>query len=1142
MGKVFRRLICFFLGVVIGAVATIGGVATSMYYMYGNVTVGSITDDTVPEFGDVNDYSVEDLVALVNRAMNSPDDYTFRDLEEKYGIDFTALLKRLVGEDVITDEKIEQGYIDDLKSVSLFSLFSGDGLNGFLSGLPMGAVLAFIPEDSISPQERAKLRRYSVGQLLETDEYTGQPGLFTAIRDIAVGGLLPNQFEYDLQTGKYRSASGKKSALDLLANVKLGAVVDSFVTGTSDIVTEIVEGGLSDLGGYTFGELVGYFIDDAEITSRVDALFSGMRVRDAFTKNAEGEYEFSVENLTDNVKIGGLLGYEYDEDEGVWKQDGEEVKGVMKVLAGLDVTTLYLAFTSDGDITDKISNALLAFGDLTIGDVFETLGFEKDEEGNFVDLNGKFLNSLTKLSLADVIGDGDLSPVSILRNILGAIKEYNTDVTFGEGLGELFGIVPDGNGGYKYTDPEKGEVNYALSRLLDVKISDFVGAIGDDEPDVMNIINVFNDALSGIKVGDLLGYKKDGGVWVDENGEQVNEMLGLLSEVSFSAVFDVINGESDPASIIDALLSEMTLGDVVAATIGNVTAEGEGKDRVYYIVTDGEKKPLSDGLNSLLNVKISQVADGFMEDGDFDLIEELKNLTFGDALNLSREEGTGLWYIEQPEGNYYFTGALTKLLSWNIGELTDPDYDAEHFTDKLLDLSVGDLISAALGYYTVDGNTVSKNGVEVNKILAALSGSGLTINEIIKVAQGEEEFDYKEKIHEILLGLRVGDVLELAYSIDTDENGDYTAGEKTGALLDPVYNLRLSVIFDDVMKIVEGEELGYDEIIIQVYGHSTVGELFVPLTEVLEKDVFAGICAEELVEFVKGLVGDERLDYVKGLFEAVKAGNLVQLFMDGLEEGEDGWYKDGEKLHDALGDLFFVTVGGVIEVIAAEGDFTDKVLASVELLSGKERKLGEYFTFDYLEDKVAFETLLNETVYGFAEGLAGRNADYKDDPLGYLLSLFETVKVGNVVQLFVDLSDNDDGWYDGEKLLADYVTDALNVTVGDVKELILSDADAKERVLLGVEDLCGRERTLGDYLEEIEELEDKKTLTKLLAETVYGFTEGVLGLNENYKDDSLGYILSLFDEYKLGELLADLPIGFENDGNVWAVSGTELPL
>ena len=591
MGKVFRRLICFFLGLVTGAVTTVGGVATSVYYMYSNVTVQDVVNTRTEEIGDLNDYSIEDIVGLIKRAVDAPDDYTFRDFEEKYGVDFSGLLQRLVGDNVITQEKIDEGYLDDLKSISLFSLFSSDGLRKFLSDIPVGAALCFVPDELISAQERTKLRRYSIGQLFENDEYTGTLGLYTALRDINVGGLLPTVFDYDPATGKYEAKEDLPKALNLIANVKLGAFIDSFVNQSSDIMTELVEGGLSSIGDSSLGDILGNLIEDEALVSRLDGLFNGIKIRELFTKNSEGQYEFTVENLTDNIKIGGLLGYTYDADEDKWyTEDGTPATGVLDVLASLDATTLYLAATSDAPVADKIKDIILAFGDLAIEDVFETMGFEVDDEGNLVKddtvISNDLITSLLSISVEDIVGPGELSVAQITKNLLGAIGDVTEGMTLADAIGEFMGVERNDEGKLVYTDDSLGEINPALEALLEIGVDDFFNSFTGEEFDYMDVVNVFRDSFSGMLLGDALGFTKENGVWYDKDGNELDSSLALVSEIDFAVIFNALDGMTTPAELLRSVFSELTLGDFASAFIEPLTGEGVGNGKTYTFGSD----------------------------------------------------------------------------------------------------------------------------------------------------------------------------------------------------------------------------------------------------------------------------------------------------------------------------------------------------------------------------------------------------------------------------------------------------------------------------------------------------------------------------------------------------------------------------
>ena len=45
MSKLFKRLLCLLLGIVMGISATVGSIATSVYYLYGNLTIADVLPD-----------------------------------------------------------------------------------------------------------------------------------------------------------------------------------------------------------------------------------------------------------------------------------------------------------------------------------------------------------------------------------------------------------------------------------------------------------------------------------------------------------------------------------------------------------------------------------------------------------------------------------------------------------------------------------------------------------------------------------------------------------------------------------------------------------------------------------------------------------------------------------------------------------------------------------------------------------------------------------------------------------------------------------------------------------------------------------------------------------------------------------------
>ena len=128
MSKLFKRLLCLLLGIIIGVSATVGSIATSVFYLYGNLTVSDVLpedkDRLKDALGDLGNYSADDLAALITKALKAPQNYTIEDLERDYGFNLVDLINQAAGSDIIdTNDPSNKPYINDLKSISLFSLF-----------------------------------------------------------------------------------------------------------------------------------------------------------------------------------------------------------------------------------------------------------------------------------------------------------------------------------------------------------------------------------------------------------------------------------------------------------------------------------------------------------------------------------------------------------------------------------------------------------------------------------------------------------------------------------------------------------------------------------------------------------------------------------------------------------------------------------------------------------------------------------------------------------------------------------------------------------------------------------------------------------------------------------------------------------
>ena len=587
MGRIFRRLVCLLLGAILGITSIIATAVTSVYYMYGELPVGGIVaPGKEEELGDLNDYSLEDILALLNKGTVSPENSTIADLEEKYGFELIGLINSFSNGETNTQ------FIKDLKSISIFTLFSEEGMSRFLADLPVGAVLGFIPEDTLlSPAEREKLRSYSIGQLIATDEATGQLGVISALGGIKLGGILPQLFEDGNGDGIYSAKDTAPAFFDLIANVEFSALIN-IATGKSSIGDEFVEGGLSKIGEMKVGDIIAKFTgEESSIAHTVNNLFNQMQIKDLFEKDIEtGKNVFVVDKLLDNIKLGALLGLEKDEN-GVWCEKnadgslGEPAKGIIEQLAELDLTTLFHVLTSDDPIADKIHNVLLVVGDLTVGDVFETLGFKQDEDGSWLKKDGTPVKSelavaLLGISIKDIVGEkGEkLSANQIRLNLVEAISKASGEMTIGEGLGELFGVEVV-NGEYVYSSGNNAgkKVPVVLSKILGVEVSDLINCFGGEKVDLSSFVEIVEKAISGTTVGELLGATYENGKWL-VNGNEVGKINSIIYDLDLTGIFTILkqmqSDEFSYATIVESFLPELSIGDIVKAILP-ITSEGE---------------------------------------------------------------------------------------------------------------------------------------------------------------------------------------------------------------------------------------------------------------------------------------------------------------------------------------------------------------------------------------------------------------------------------------------------------------------------------------------------------------------------------------------------------------------------------------
>ena len=1168
MSKLFKRLLCLLLGLIMGISATVGGLATSVYYLYGNMTVADVLPedkDLQDALGDMKDMSAEDFVGLMRRWLDAPDSFDISDLEAKYGFSTVDLVNKLAGgssdpddeKNVIKKTDENQPYIDDLKSVSIFSLLSGKvGFKEFMADVPTGAILAFIPSDKfLDNTQREKLRKYSLGQLISTDEVKNQPGILTALSDLTFGGILPGVYEEN--GGVYTVKEDKPQALNLLANIQFGGIFD-VVTGSSDIGTELVEGGLSPIGEMKVGDFLidlGVSKEGDELPDKLNSIFGGMEIRDLFEKDVTtNKYKFVVDRLLDRIEIGSIMGYTKNEN-GVWvskSDDGEtEVNGLLGYLADLNLTDVYHAFADEGTIEQKIHNFLLVFGDLSVGDIFETLKYTKDENGVWKKPNGdpvksELLKSLMGFTIEDIVGDKDseLTGKQIRLNIVESISELaGDDLTIAKGLGEIFKLKFDEDGnpakddnGY-YLDENGESVGVFKTRLFDIKFKDLATAFGGDKVELDNIYGVFEEALGGVTLGNILGMTYSDGTWKNKDGGEITGIVSLLYDLRFGGVFSLVrelenSKEFSFSNVIRGFLPDASIGDIIAPLLG-YSKVGEGNEIQYYD-KNGEK--VEDGLNTILLLKLWQIAAGFDKNAEFSLKEEIKDIRLGEILN-GKCGYDSLGDTEWTIFGRVARGNLAKLFDITLGELlmTKSEENTRMLEETVKNISLGSVLAFALKYEEGEGDeygTILGKDEKINGVFDAfLKWDYITYANITG-----DGFKNTELLHEEL-NAQFGDFMlgETFVPFAAELLGDGTYNFKTLEQASGLVNILFNTSYQTIFDFIFSEDKNVIAFIVEVLGETTIGDVVAPVVGMKKVDnayVLKKGEGKSLGEAISAILDTQIAKIITLLTDKDDTRSITRkLFGGGANE-------------DGLIDLDYM-LGQYVETFL-------NIKYEEDEESGKGRWLDKNGKNYEPLDKV-----LSVNLFELLDRLLNISDTYSDeDKKEYLFGIFNGLSIGGIVNPL--LPDN----LESKKLieliggipLVDTEAEGDKGLVYDLLDAGKDKLEVIEHYFGGIK--LGYIAELLTYAEETDEAkhtwkkEDGSEYPVMLGDIFSVSVKDILDIVESITngDNLVDSVNKIFPNRRVGDLIAIIVPNFadncEKDGidKIWGINKNPLPL
>lgn len=1047
MSKIFKRLLCALLGMIIGMVSTLGAVAATVYYTYGNLTVGDVIGNKYKDaLGDLNSFSVEDIIGLAIKGGKAPENYTFADLEKDYGFDLVAFINQLGGgeEEVISTAESNQKYIDDLKKTSVFALFNGDGFQKFMNNLSYGAVLSFIPVSQVfSEQERLKLRRYTLGEMNQKDA-EGQTGLVKALRNVRVGGVLPRIFDYDEQTDKYSVKDGFYKGLNVIANVELDSFID-IVNKKSDWATEICEGGLSSVGKLSVSEILKLCQVPDSVAKHIVSLVGDLKARDLFVKNDEGKYEFKADNLYDNIKVGGALGLEY-RDDGLWyTSGGEAAKGIFQTVASVNLKSLIHAFT-DKDNNDALSMArkvALVFGNFSVGNALEMIGYTKGESGAYTDKNGEepkmaILSVLSDLKINDVLYGSEAMTWGRIRfKLMSAVKSAliekgKADMTVGEAFGGIIGIKAEkADGKVTFTSKNGEKLNTAFVKMLETPVMDYVDALGRETFEKAKFMAFVNTLMGDIKLGYFVGANDASGKWIDKNGAAVDEKYAKIYDVTLSQILvPVLNGEKNPLRlIVDILGPTSTVGEYVAPLIGVKQTESGEWD--YTDIKVSQLKRFKFAFNKVFNLTLDNFTS--VDKAKTALKDAFRHARLGELAGYTRNDESGAWNFNNSQLKR-FSAVIYKLFDIELKDCTSINEIKTAVKNAIGDMPIGE----AVGYTKNASGKWNFNNAQLKKVAGV-------VNALfdIKIKQCTSKEGVKNAVKDAIMGMPVGEALNYTKGADGKwykEDGtlvsegsaqDKVIAELCDKTLQEVYDNKddLSVLINDMKA---GELMNYTYCDGEGTDCGVTAEGHIHEKGWYKKNA-AGVY--EKCDVLMQKISDQKLGTLMNggmelstVFDGVKLGEVLKYEYD---ETDKVWRKaDGTKV-------------GAVENVVAGILMSDMLGGSFDLTSELDNiYLGELMGYDSVKDadgnivkwekdgvQLTDEVLLCVVGFKFSEV---KGSGFSDKLLGNVKS---KVTIGTLlVQKDAEGNIVSDPWKEGSRTAISVIP--KDTPIGEVSEVI----------------------------------------------------------------------------------------------------------
>ena len=725
-----RRVGVFILAMFLGVVIFLGAIAGTVYYALNFVTVKKLSeknidigaDAVLPPESPLRDYSLMKLVKEIATfellAQKKNDDATVADILTVYGLK-------------VPDEVLNN-IPEEYKSIRIIDI-KNRGLSAAMLDVTMISTSLELSgmRGMVSDAAWEILSGRSVSLLIENK-------LEEAFRGIYLGdltGIPLIRHEGAAPTVVYGDAAAPTIG-EYLAPYELSSI-GKVLNGTRTPIEE-VQTLLSMV------PLTGVIENDGGFLYNVAAR-KGFTLEDLFTVQND-EILFSAKVILDEITLGEILGYTYDEATGEFRKDGKKAAGIDAALAPLTINEL----SGNFDLMEEV-------GDVYIG---ELIGYTvlRDADGNLIDAEGNPLPA----GAEPIFRDGTKEPSGMMKRFSSLfIRDLKndgviTDKINSTTLADALGYTNEGTEAAPvWKDKNGNTVTGAFASLAGKEIGSL-----DSE-------------MNNLTLAEVMGYTKDPvtGKWKDEAGDPVTGIFAALADSKINTISDDIQG----------LRVATLLGYEKNESSGKWEKDGNAASGLLSLLMDSTPDTLPRDVDDLYMAEVM----GYTAYDTADPDRRLEATETQTLAEIKQELATAgrLGFRKKAGSTYsYPAGPVKAFADLTLAELSDED----KVTDRVNTMTVAD----AMGYTMGADGKWEKNGVAATGTLAAIMGTAIG--------------DLSTRIETLSLAEVMGYTQDPLTGKWEDENGNQPA-----TILGLLMNSTMNSLSGDVDNIHVAEIMGY---------------------------------------------------------------------------------------------------------------------------------------------------------------------------------------------------------------------------------------------------------------------------------------------------------------------------------------------